>query len=77
MFKKIVVGGAVFVTGYLIGTIFGFRAAVVDYVENDAGKLESMADDIYSSPEEGQASEQNIPEGIEQAIEEANAKGFQ
>jgi len=39
-----VVGTAV---GYAIGSVFGYRAAVTDYVENDGETLESMADEQY------------------------------
>jgi len=59
--------------GCVLGVTFGFRAAVVDYVEDDAEKIEEMADSIYPSPEEGASSgDENIPSIIEDAIEDAN-----
>lgn len=84
MLKKLVATGIVFgLAGYALGVTFGFRAAVVDYVEKDAEKLESMAEDIYPSPEEGSASgdrAETVGDVLE-AIEDANAsdgsKGFQ
>lgn len=89
MLRKLVATGIVFAIGYTVGVIFGFRAAVVDYVEEDAEKLESMAEDIYPSPEEGaQTGEQELPGIVQDAIEDANtsrrgseasdgSKGFQ
>ena len=69
MLRKLVAAGIVFGLGYIVGVIFGFRAAVVDYVEDDAEKIEQVADDIYPSPEEGG---QNLPAAVSEAIEEAN-----
>lgn len=81
MLKKLLATGIVFAAGYVVGAIFGFRAAVVDYVEDDAEKLDKMAADIYPSPSEG---EDGLPGIVKDAIEEAQdedrengAKGFQ
>lgn len=85
MLKKLVAAGIGFAIGYVLGVTFGFKAAVVDYIEDDAEKLESMAEDIY--PEKGTA-DHPIPKGFEEMIEEAaddieldasddGSKGFQ
>lgn len=72
MLRKLVATGIVFAIGYIVGVIFGFRSAVVDYVENDAESIESVAEDLYPSPEEGQADGENIPSIVEEAIRESN-----
>jgi len=72
MLRKLLATGIVFAAGYIVGTIFGFRAAVVDYVENDAESIEKLAEDIYPSVEEG--SSQNLPEAVRDAMEEANER---
>jgi len=77
MLKKIVATGVVFAAGYAAGSIFGFRAAVVDYVEDDAEKLDKMAADIYPSEEEGAATAQTIIEDAIEEVDEAEGKGFQ
>lgn len=75
MLRKLLATGIVFAAGYIIGVVFGFRAAVVDYVENDAEVIEERAEDLYPSPEEGAASgDQNIPSIVEEAIEESNER---
>lgn len=53
MLRKLLAAGIVFVLGYIVGVIFGFRSAVVDYVENDAESIQSVANDIYPSEEDG------------------------
>lgn len=85
MIRGLLTAGIVLTIGYIVGAVFGFRAAVVDYVENDSEKIESMASDIYPSPAEGAASgDENIPSAIEEAAEqdhedaeENDAIGFQ
>lgn len=37
----------------MVGVYFGYRAAVTDYVENDAEQIESMADGLYPSDNSG------------------------
>lgn len=78
MLKKLVATGVVFGAGYILGVTFGFRAAVVDYVESDAEKLESMAESIYPSPKDG-ASGENFPNIVEKRESGADdgSKGFQ
>lgn len=46
---KLAVG---FVGGYMVGTILGFRVAVTDYVENDAGRIKTKAKKMYPFPED-------------------------
>lgn len=81
MIRKLLAAGAVLITGYLVGLLFGYRAAVVDYVENDAKTIRSMADTMYET-----ASKEDLPEEVQEAIEEADSaetsnsddrKGFQ
>lgn len=74
MLRKLVATGIVFAAGYVVGVIFGFRAAVVDYVENDAESIEKVAEDLYPSPEEGQADGESVPSVVEDALREANEK---
>lgn len=69
MLRKLIATGIVFVAGYVIGVKFGFRAAVADYIENDAKLIENVASEIYSSTQE-----QQLPEAVGEAIEEANAE---
>lgn len=49
MLRKILAAALLLIVGYVGGVFFGYRAAVIDYVENDADKIESMAEDIYPS----------------------------
>lgn len=81
MIRKLLAAGAVLITGYFVGLLFGYRAAVVDYVENDAKTIRSMADTMYEKTEA-----EDLPEEVQEAIEEANSaetsssddrKGFQ
>lgn len=65
MLRTLVATGIVFSIGYILGVVFGFRAAVVDYVEEDADRIESLADDIYPSQEAS---------AIQDALEEENTK---
>lgn len=53
------------VVGYAGGILFGYRAAVVDYVENEARTIESMADTMYEG-----FSVEAMPEGLEQMMEQ-------
>lgn len=55
-----------FIGGYVSGSIFGYRAAVADYVENDARTIKQMAETMYES-----ANEENVPPGIKEAMEAA------
>lgn len=81
MLKKLLATGIVFAAGYLVGVIFGFRAAVVDYVEDDAELIEEQAADIYPSRDE-----ESLPEEVREALDrdkhnsssnEQDGKGFQ
>jgi hypothetical protein len=69
MLKKLLGTVIVFAAGYAVGAIFGFRAAVIDYVEDDAAKLERKAEKLYPSAEEGAATAQAI---VEDALEDAD-----
>lgn len=54
-----------FITGYILGTLFGYRTAVVDYVENDAKTIRAMADTMYDK-----ADDEDVPDVIQEAIDE-------
>jgi len=73
---KVLVGAIV---GYAFGLLFGYRAAVVDYVENDAQTIESMADSMYGV-DQGELFE-NLPVDVEELAEsdaeEDDGRGFQ
>lgn len=68
MLRKLVATGILLFIGYVIGVFFGYRSAVIDYVENDAETIESMADDIYPSPSEGD--QRTVPDEVGALIEE-------
>lgn len=68
MLRKLLATGILLVAGYIVGVFFGYRAAVIDYVENDAETIESMADDIYPSPSEGD--QRTVPDEVGALIEE-------
>lgn len=78
---KVVLGAAI---GYVAGTVFGYRAAVVDYVENDAATIERMANSMYETAD----SFEDLPDDIQEEMkkqglapdedsEDENRKGFQ
>jgi hypothetical protein len=89
MLRKLLAAGVVFVAGYVVGVKFGFRAAVVDYVEGDAEKIEQVAKEIYPSPEEGaHTGDEEIPDevagvvlekvkGEDEESDNGASKGFQ
>lgn len=60
------IGGVV---GYAAGLLFGYRAAVVDYVENDAKTIRSMADTMYDSAD----SFEDLPEEVKEQMKERGA----
>jgi len=68
MIRKLLAAGIVLAVGYVAGVFFGYRAAVADYVENDAENIESMAEDLYPSPSEGT---QSLPQEVVEQMEEA------
>lgn len=79
MLRKLLAAAFLLGLGYIVGLLFGFRTAVVDYVENDASQIEAMADDIYPSAEDGVA---ELPEEVREKLKEANgtdeaSRGFQ
>jgi hypothetical protein len=55
MLRELLVTGAAFGLGYVIGSYKMFRAAVADYAENDEQKLNEAAQKLYPSEEEGAA----------------------
>lgn len=67
MLRQLLAAGFCFVAGYTIGATFGFKAAVVDYIENDAQKLDEMADSVYSDRYDGG---QGFSEELEQKLKE-------
>ena len=60
------------VVGYIVGVIFGYRAAVADYVENDARTIRSLADSMY---EEIGGEELTLEQMIEEARGEQIGSG--
>lgn len=71
MLRKFLAAGVALAIGYALGVFFGYRAAVVDYVENDAENIETMADSIYSAD-----GEPTIPQEVVEKLEEkAEAEG--
>jgi hypothetical protein len=75
MLRKLLAAGVVFVAGYVVGVKFGFRAAVVDYVEGDAEKIEQVAKEIYPSPEEGaRTGDEEIPDEVGALLEKVNGE---
>lgn len=59
MLRKLAAGTLLAGIGFLVGSTMGFRAAVVDYVENDAKLLRESADTIYGDGE-SQSDEDDI-----------------
>lgn len=57
---------ATFIIGYITGIIFGYRSAVVDYVENDAQTIRAMAESMYETKDSDE-----IPVEVRQAMMEA------
>lgn len=55
-----------FIVGYVLGALFGYRSAVVDYVENDAQTIRTMADSMYDTVEK-----ESLPQAVQEAMEEA------
>jgi hypothetical protein len=68
MLKGLLLGAVGFVAGYVVGAIFGFRAAVTDYVENDAEQIDALAESIYGGGEDGD----EAPPEIQKLINQAN-----
>jgi hypothetical protein len=49
MIRKVVTGVIIAGIGYLVGLVVGYRSAVVDYVENDARTIRSVAQKMYDT----------------------------
>lgn len=73
MIRKLVLGAACVGVGYLGGLLFGYRAAVVDYVENDAQTIKSMAQTMYETREMPKLVENLSEEEIEQLPDEVQS----
>jgi len=76
--RYILLASVTFVVGYVLGILFGYRSAVVDYVENDAATIQEMADSMYDNV----SNMNEIPDELQDVINEAEntdseAKGFQ
>jgi hypothetical protein len=65
--RYLLLAGATFIVGYIAGVLFGYRSAVVDYVENDAATIRTMADSMYDNQEV-----ESLPEDVQDVIAEAN-----
>jgi len=82
MIRKLVLGTVAAGAGYLGGMIFGYRAAVVDYVENDAETIQSMARTMYDTRTLQELSENDLtdeeikqlPEGLRKYVEEGTGE---
>jgi uncharacterized protein YpuA (DUF1002 family) len=88
MIRKLITGVVVGGIGYLAGVLFGYRAAVVDYVENDAKTIQSMAETMYDTrklhelvgedEQDGAEALQNLLEASNvEDDEESEERGFQ
>lgn len=64
MIKKLIGAVVLLVIGYVAGVHGGFKAAVNDYVNNDAELLEQGAERMFGDDE--------VPEGLKEALEEAS-----
>lgn len=74
MIRKLVLGIIVAGVGYVIGLLFGYRAAVADYVENDARTIQSMAKTMYDTRTLHELAQEDLSdEEIEQLPEEVQA----
>lgn len=71
--RTLLAGAVGVVAGYVIGSVFGYRAAVTDYVENDGETLESMADEQYDDEQ----LEQFLQAFGEADDESGEGRGFQ
>lgn len=67
--RYLLLAGATFIVGYIVGVLFGYRSAVVDYVENDAQTITAMADSMYDEVEESE-----IPDSLKSAIAKADSE---
>lgn len=68
MMRQILLAAATLVIGYVVGTISGYRAAVADYVENDAQTIEKVASSMYEQEEQEQ-----VPETVSDSAEEVES----
>jgi hypothetical protein len=68
MLRQLLAAAFCFVAGYTVGATFGFKAAVVDYIENDAQKLDEMADSVYADRYD--ESNDGFSEELQQKLEE-------
>jgi hypothetical protein len=74
MIRKLLLGTVVAGVGYIIGLLFGYRAAVTDYVENDARTLQSMAQTMYDTRTLHELAQEDLSdEEIEQLPEEVQS----
>lgn len=64
--RYLLLAGATLIVGYIAGVLFGYRSAVVDYVENDAETIRTMADSMYDTKEK-----ESLPDVVKEAMEEA------
>ena len=66
--RYLLLSGATLIIGYIAGVLFGYRSAVVDYVENDAETIRTMADSMYENKEL-----ESLPEDVQDVIAEADS----
>ena len=71
MIRELLAAAFLLIIGYVTGVFFGYKAAVVDYIENDANTIESMAEDLYQNLEVVEEDEYQKEEVI-QADEEVS-----
>lgn len=65
MLRGLLAIGIGIVLGFIFGSLSGFRAAVTDYVENDARKIEQLADSMYGEAVDAE----ELPEPIREMME--------
>lgn len=81
MLRKLLATTVVLVAGYAIGVFFGYKAAVVDYVENNARNIEQAAAKMYPTVEqvsEEDLKDMDVDEILSYAQEESDdeSRGF-
>lgn len=64
MLRGLVLVGVGSAVGFLVGSVRGYRAAVTDYVENDARTIKSIADTMYDTAEP-----EDMPQGIQNLMQ--------
>jgi hypothetical protein len=65
--RYLILASVLLIVGYVAGALSGYRAAVTDYVENDARTIREVADTMYDT-----ASGDDIPDEVKKAVEQSS-----